>query len=128
MFGLRPDDAADGAGSGVAAGAAFCACASAPDVSVAAATSVDVPSRILRRLSARSSASLAETSCGFLVFASLDILLSVLHKKAEITDRAHSSSRTETRDGWWRYRSLRRGARPGDNAGNNSARTDASHP
>jgi hypothetical protein len=43
MFGLRPD--------GVAAGVAFCACASASEVSVAAATSVDVPSsRFLRSM------------------------------------------------------------------------------
>src|SRR6266550_673034 len=46
ILGLRP-----GAGAGTAAeGAAFWACASAPEVSVAAATSVDVPSRIFRRL------------------------------------------------------------------------------
>jgi predicted acylesterase/phospholipase RssA len=48
MFGLRPDGVA-GAGLG-AAGAAFWACASAPEVNVAAATSVDVPKRMLRRL------------------------------------------------------------------------------
>ena len=40
---------AAGAAAG-AAGAAFCACASAPDVIAAAATSVEVPSRMLRRL------------------------------------------------------------------------------
>src|SRR5580698_599995 len=51
MFGWRPD-AADGAGAAV--GAAFCACASAPEVIVAAATSAEEPSRILRRLGARS--------------------------------------------------------------------------
>src|SRR5258706_2252850 len=48
IFGLRPDGAA-GAGPG-AAGAAFWACANAPEVKVAAATSVDVPSRMFRRL------------------------------------------------------------------------------
>jgi hypothetical protein len=51
MFGFLPDEAA----GAVAPGAVFCACASAPEVSVAAATSVDVPSRMLRRLRALSS-------------------------------------------------------------------------
>jgi len=46
MFGLLPEAAA---GAGAAAGAAFWACANAGEVSVAAATSVDVPSRRLRR-------------------------------------------------------------------------------
>jgi hypothetical protein len=48
MFGRLPDGAAV---VGLAAeGAAFWACASAPEVNVVAATSVDVPSRIFRRL------------------------------------------------------------------------------
>src|ERR1700677_3050179 len=50
MFGGRPD------GAVVAAGAAFCAWASTPEVSVAAATNVDVPSNMLRRLRALLSA------------------------------------------------------------------------
>src|ERR1700678_4271831 len=60
MFGWRPD-AADGAGA-AAGGAAFCACASAPDVIVAAATSAEEPSRILRRLGARSAVSFDDVS------------------------------------------------------------------
>src|SRR3984885_15164139 len=54
MFGLRPDEAAGAVVTVL--GAAFSACASAPEVSVAAATRVDVPSNILRRLRALSSA------------------------------------------------------------------------
>jgi hypothetical protein len=45
MLGGRPEAAA-----GAAAGVAFCACASALDVSVAAATKLEVPKSILRRL------------------------------------------------------------------------------
>src|SRR5580693_1371845 len=54
MFGLRPDEAAGAVVTVL--GVAFSACASAPEVSVAAATRVDVPSNILRRLRALSSA------------------------------------------------------------------------
>src|SRR5215472_14249441 len=51
MFGLRPVAAA-GAGvvAGAGAGVAFCACANAFEFKLAAATSVDVPSRRLRRV------------------------------------------------------------------------------
>src|SRR4051812_11487349 len=76
ILGLRPEAAA-GAGAGLAAGAAgaaFWACASAPDVSAAAATRVDVPSRMLRRLTARSLVSV-KPSVGLLVLLS-DIQLS----------------------------------------------------
>src|SRR6266852_5666560 len=74
MFGLRPDGAA-GAGVG-AAGAAFWACANALEVSVAAATNVDVPSNMFRRLRARSSAFFEGASnCSWLL-ASLLIALS----------------------------------------------------
>ena len=69
MFGLRP---LDEAGVGERAGAAFCACASTPDVIVVAATSADEPSRILRRLGARSSVSFA--SCRSRSLVSLGIL------------------------------------------------------
>ena len=44
-------------------GAAFCACASAPEVIAAAATSADEPSKILRRLRAPPSFSFDEVSC-----------------------------------------------------------------
>src|SRR5258705_5014606 len=74
MFGLRPEGAA-GAGPG-AAGAAFCACASAPELNVAAATSVDVPSRMLRRLNGRFSNSFELLGSDPLSFGSSDILLS----------------------------------------------------
>src|SRR5258706_9767543 len=74
MFGLRPEGAA-GAGLG-AAGAAFCACASAPELNVAAATSVDVPSRMLRRLNARLSNSFELLASDPLCLVSSDILLS----------------------------------------------------
>src|SRR5260370_41630688 len=74
MFGLRPEGAA-GAGVG-AAGAAFCACASAPELNVAAATSVDVPSRMLRRLNERLSNSFELLASDPLPLVSSDILLS----------------------------------------------------
>src|SRR6266851_3394734 len=81
MFGLRPDGAA-GAGVG-AAGAAFWACANALEVSVAAATNVDVPSNMFRRLRARSSAFFEGASnCSWLL-ASLLIALSILQMKDE---------------------------------------------
>src|SRR5258708_28665102 len=70
MLGLRPDGAT-GAG---AAGAAFWACASAPEFNVAAATSVDVPSRMLRRLNARLSNCFELLASDPLRLASSDIL------------------------------------------------------
>src|SRR5882757_5402150 len=75
MLGLRPDAAA-GAGAGAptgAAGAAFWACARALDVSAAAATRVEVPSRILRRLTVRLSVLSGTPSLWLLFFSSLDI-------------------------------------------------------
>src|SRR4029079_7083114 len=74
MLGLRPDAAA-GAGAGVA-GAGFWACASAPDVIAAAATRLELPSRILRRLRVRSSVASVMPSGWLLVFSLLDIQLS----------------------------------------------------
>src|SRR5260370_42102142 len=77
MLGLRRDAAAAGAG---AAGVAFWACGRALDVSAAAATRVEVPSRILRRLTARLPVSSGTPSLWLLVFSSLDIsTLRLLH-------------------------------------------------
>jgi hypothetical protein len=74
MFGFLPVVVAGAAG---AAGAAFWACASALlDVIAAAATSVDVPSKILRRLMDFASLSRDNGSARPLSFAS--IRLSVL--------------------------------------------------
>src|ERR1700729_1331136 len=61
ILGLRPDEVAGAVV--VAAGAVFCACASALEVSVAAATSVDVPSSMLRRLRVLSSVGVAFPLC-----------------------------------------------------------------
>src|SRR5258708_1328993 len=57
ILGLLPEGAVG------AAGVAFCVCASAPEVIVAAATSADEPSRMLRRLRARSLVSFIGASC-----------------------------------------------------------------
>jgi len=85
----------------VAAGAAFCACAKALEVSVAAATSVDVPSSILRRLKALSSVLIAvlveDTPLGLLIFTSSDIRLSLTHKMLK-SSRARAARHTSESD------------------------------
>jgi hypothetical protein len=73
MFGLRLEGGAE-------AGAAFWACANAPEVSAAAATNVDVPSKMFRRLRAPSSAFFEGVSNGSL---SLLIELSIFQVKDE---------------------------------------------
>src|SRR5258708_23395109 len=126
-LGLRPDGAA-GAGAGVAPGAAGAVgwvCASAPEVRVAAATRVEGASRILRRLTARSS---VKASVCLLVLSSVDIQLSALCTPLEFIAWVDSLQRTGIRGDWWRYRSPRHAVPPGDSGGSNSARTDASRP
>src|ERR1700704_2664359 len=76
MFGLRPD-----AVVGATAGAAFCVCAIAAEVSAAAATRLELPSRILRRLGPASPFPLAAPLLISSVLCSMDIRLSVLRGK-----------------------------------------------
>src|SRR5277367_1096262 len=79
MFGLRLGRTADGV---ACAGVAFGACASAPEVIVAAATSAEEPNRIFRRLRILSSVSCDDVWCRSGSLSRLVMLLSVLHKKA----------------------------------------------
>src|SRR6185295_343658 len=124
IFGLLPDTAAGAAG---VAGAAFCACASAPEVIAAAAASVDVPNRMLRRLSALSFEEFGVRAPGCLLLVPLAIPLSSRSRPA-ITALLRPFSHSETRDGWSTYRSLPHAAPPAGSGGNSSVRTDASRP
>src|SRR6185295_9345051 len=125
IFGLLPDAAAGAAG---VAGAAFCACASAPELIAAAAASVDVPNRMLRRLSALSFEEFGVRAPGCLLLVlPLAIPLSSCSRSA-ITALLRPFSHSETRDGWSTYRSLPHAAPPAGSGGNSSVRTDASRP
>src|ERR1700761_551334 len=84
MFGLEPPEP-DGAVAGD--GAAFCACASASEVNVAAATSVDVPSSRLRRSMDRWPGSKV-----FLSFASTLILHSLHVRTVPVDGLANHAS------------------------------------
>ena len=91
-------------GAGVGAGAAFCACANASEVIAAAATRADEPSKIFRRVGARSSVAHNAALCRSCSLVSSGMFGSFFTGK--------SSLRSRTRGGWLRFRPARPAAPP----------------